>query len=252
MKIKDNNKIDDNTWLKLKKGFKLMVFGTPFMVIVFSFLAWVMTDNLIWMLVPTIPWVFVYLFGICTCISFFKYSRHTLLMLSLLTSLCGYFFLSISSACVFQLFGPYGIVIQILIGCFMGYYVSSCCYKYWDKVWESHRSYNENEAIDLKNGRYDLSNNFNMDERIVKGGINKKYSNPALMSLVVSISPMGVGIGMMLYRGQQFTVASVLVGSLGFITAFGILKYSCAIFYMYRKLAYYEKQIGKPIINGLL
>lgn len=91
-----------------------------------------------------------------------------------------------------------------------------------------------------------------MDENAIRKKKEKQYSNPAVVSLAYLIAPIGVGIGMLLFRKQQLTLGFALMATLCILVSFGILKPFASGFYIYRKLVNYEKQLGKPIINGLL
>lgn len=252
MSIKEKYRIPDDTWEKIKKAFLLVVFATPFMAGIFSFLTWPIVDGFSWSLVPVVPWALFYFYAIATCIPFLKRSRHTVLIISILILLIAYFFASIGFASIFRLFGKSGLL--ILLSVLMPASVVVCIryFKYWEKVWESHRFHNEETVLDLKNGRYDFVRNFDMDESILKKKKQRQYSNPAIMSIIYMIAPLGVGLGMILHRSEQFTFTFALLAALSIPASLGFLKPFAASLLMYRKLSFYEKQIGKPIINGLL
>jgi hypothetical protein len=160
-----------------------------------------------------------------------------------------FLFAVLGSACIFRLFGTFALVAEIGTKMLAGLTIATFYFRYWHKVWESHKGHNES-VIDRDNARYDFLNGFNMEENEVKKKAGKQYSNPAVMGIVYLIAPMGVGIGMILFRSQQHNLAFGLMATLSFPVALGFLKPFTSLFYIYHKLIDYEKRIGKPIING--
>ena len=252
MDLKKKHKIDDETWQKLKKGYKLLLFGTPFLTFFFASGTWAIIDGFSWSLVPILPWSIIYLFALITYSSFFKNSKHTLLIMLLFLLLVPYFFAVLSSAAVFRFFGTSGLLIQSMFFIVTSVFLCIHYYKYYGKVWESHGYHNENTVLDQENGRYDFLNNFNMDEYKIKKKSGKKYSNTALTSLIYMVSPIGGGIAIIFSKGHDYTITIVIIWLLSVFTSQGFIKIVAGGLYMYRKLAYFEKKLGKPIINGRL
>jgi len=252
MGIKKKYQIEDYTWQKLKKGYMLVLFATPFITFVFTFCTWPIIDGFSWTFVPILPWSIIYLFALITYGSFFKRSKHTLLILSLFFLLITYFFAVLASAAIFRLFGIIGLIIQSI--CLLVTITFLCIhyFKYYGKIWESHKYHNENVVLDQENGRYDFLNNFNMDESKVKGKKDKNYSNAALISLIYLISPVGGSVALIFSKGGNYTIPIIIGWILSIPVTFGLIKPVMGGFYNYRKLAFFEKKLGKPIINGLI
>ncbi len=251
MKLKAKYQIDNDTWKKLKETYNLLL-GSPFVAIVFAFITWPIINNFSWTLVPIVPWALFYLIILSMRIQFFKQSKYTVFLMFLSLSLFTYFFGVIASACVFRLFGTIGLFIQSAFLMLTGIFLCNRYFKYYDIVWESHKYHNENVILDQENGRYDFLNNFNMDEGKVKSQKGKYYSNAALISLIYLISPAGVGIGLIFSKNGNYLIPIIICWILSVPTTLGFIKPVMAGFYIYRKLSYFEKKLGKPIINGLL
>lgn len=152
-----------------------------------------------------------------------------------------------SSACAFRLFGINALLVQnallLLYACgFFQHY-----FKYWSKVWESHKDHNENVALDLANGRYGFLNNFDMTE-------NKKvkYSNPALMKMALAVSPIGGAITLLFTQHGDRTTPILICWLLSVPVILGGYKLVIVPVHHFFKISYYEKLIGKPIVNGFL
>ena len=252
MIINKNYQVDNYTWKQLKNKFLLVVFGTPALTFGITFCTWPLVDGFSWSLVPVIPWSIIYLFSIFTCGMFFKSSKHTLLILFLLQTLVMYFFAVLSSACVFRIFGTNGLFIQSTFLIATGIFLCKHYFKYYDTVWESHKYHNENVVLDQENGRFDFLNNFNMDESKVKGKKSKYYYNSALISLVYLISPVGGAVALIFSKGGNYTIPIIIGWILSIPVTLGLIKPVMGGFYNYRKLAFFEKKLGKPIINGLI
>jgi hypothetical protein len=162
------------------------------------------------------------------------------------------YFAASSSACIFRFFGINALIIQNLILIIASIFFCRYYYCYWNKVWESHKRHNETVAIDLENGRHDFLNNFDMNEDEVKKSKTKKLSNPAMINLAISIAPVGVAISFIFSKNNDHKTPLIIFWVLSIPLILGWLKMVMAGFYYFKKLSYYEKKIGKPIINGLL
>ena len=183
---------------------------------------------------------------------FFKRSKYSVFVHLLFIILFVYFLAVLASACVFRLFGNIGLVINSIFITISGIFFHHNYYKHWDDVWNSHSFYNENTAIDQENARFDYLNGFNIDESKVNKEAGKKGSNPALVALISSIAPIGVGIGLIFSKFNMHKFIFIIIWIGANYTILGFTKGIAAYFYNYRKLAYFEKKLGKPIINGLL
>jgi hypothetical protein len=226
--------------------------GIPFAASVFTSITWAIVDNISWIPVPSIPWAFLYIIVLLMHKSFFKRSKYTLLILFLMIALFAYSFAVMASACAFRFLHYPGLIMQTAILLIIVTFICGNSYSYYGKVWASNKFHNENVVLDQENGRYDFLNNFNMDESELKKQSGKQYSNAALTSLICMVSPVGVGISLIFAKGNDYTIPLIIVWILSVPVSLGFAKIIMGIFYNYRKLAYFEKKLGKPIINGLL
>lgn len=252
MNLKDKYLINNATWLKLKGYYiKGILLGFPFLSISFAFMAWAINDNIAWGKAVLFSGAIFYASSLLFWRFIFVRSKYTLLFANwgalTFIEIC---FIILSSACAFRFFGTIGVFVQSAFLLIAGVFLCRHYYIFFNKVWDSHKRHNETIVLDLKNGRYDFLNNFDMNEAKVKKTINQRLSNPAIMNIVAFISPVIVGSSLMLRGKPDIRIIIPWVLSIPFIL--GWLKVLVAVFYNFRKISYYEKKIGKPIINGLL
>lgn len=252
MSVQKKHNINKDTWEKLKKTFCFLLWAIPFITFSFSLIICAVLDNFTCFIIPGFPAITTYFYLIFFHKYFFSYAKHSKIISSAILFLIPYFFSISGLACIYRIFGKSGLLILLSVLIPVSVVVCIRYFKYWEKVWESHRFHNEETVLDLKNGRYDFVRNFDMDESILKKKKQRQYSNPAIMSIIYMIAPLGVGLGMILHRSEQFTFTFALLAALSIPASLGFLKPFAASLLMYRKLSFYEKQIGKPIINGLL
>ncbi len=253
MGLKDKYQIDNKTWKIVQKKFIYSILlGVPVAAFVFSFCTWPIIDGFSWTLVPIIPWSILYIVALSIYSLFLTRSMYTLFALFLVLALFLYSFTVLASACVFRLFGIIGLFIQSTFLIVTGIFLCRHYYRYYGHVWDSHCYHNENTVLDQKNGRYDFLNNFNMDEYNIKKKSGEKYSNAALTSIIYMVSPIGGGIAIIFSKGHDYTIPIIIGWVLSVLASLGFTKIVAGGFFMYRKLAYFEKKLGKPIINGLL
>jgi hypothetical protein len=160
-------------------------------------------------------------------------------------------FLTLASACCYRFFGTRGLLLQEPLLFVAGLFICRYYFRHWSKVWESHRNHNENIAIDLINGRFDFLNSFDMSEGSIKKN-RRKMSNPAIMNLVLIFAPMGVSISMIFAKHRDYSTPLSIAWILSIPVSLGWLKMVMGVYFNFKKISYYEKKIGKPIINGLL
>jgi hypothetical protein len=179
-------------------------------------------------------------------------SKYSLFMSFYMISLVELYFLILSSAICFRFFGIKGLIIQetLLLITFIGFSIHY--YPYWNLVWDSNKKHNENIALDLENGRYDYLNMFDLDERKVEKKHKEKMSNPAIVRLVAWILPISPAATLIYIKHHSYTVPLAFCWILLFFFILGVLKSIIASFVTFKKVCFYEKKIGKPIINGLL
>lgn len=253
MRIQDKYRINDITWDRLQKGYTYgILLGSPFAAVVFAFITWPIIDDFSWTLIPIIPWATLYIIILPMHNLFFKQSKYTIFILFLMLVLFAYFFAVMASACVYRLFGFTGIIIQSTFLIVSIIFLCRHYYKYFGRVWKSHKYHNENVVLDQENGRYDFLNNFNLDESKINRKKGKRYSNTALTSLIYLVSPVGGGISLIFSKDGDYTIPLIIGWFLSVPVTLGFTKIIMGAFYNYHKLAYFEKKLGKPIINGLL
>jgi hypothetical protein len=178
-----------------------------------------------------------------------KYTAILLFEFLLFTTLL---FVSLSSACVYRFFGILGLTIQsfsLLIACIL---ICSYYYDYWYKIWKKHEKYNETEALDLEHGRFDIVSNFDWSEGKVKKVKGQNPQNPAIPAIVSIITPIGVSIPIIFGKFDDRTSPLIICWVFSLPAIFYLFKVDIGAFITVSKLFYYEKKIGKPIINGLL
>ncbi len=253
MGIKEKYQIDDATWKVVQKKFVYgILLGIPFAASVFAFCTWPIIDGFSWTLVPIIPWGILYMIALPMYSLFLVRSKHTLLVMTLALLLFSYSFAVLASASVFRFFGALGLIIQSVVLLLTSVFLSTHYYKYYGKVWESHDYHNEEVVLDQENARYDFLNHFNLDESKLIKKTGKGYSNPFFISLISFIAPLSVAGGIILSRNGMGVLVIVIGWVLSAPVSLGFIKPLMGNFYNYRKLAYFEKKLGKPIINGLI
>lgn len=252
MGLNDEFLINKATWIKLNKLFKLMLIWFPFTSIVLVFIIWPIITNLSWTPAIVIPWFLTYISIIYFYRKWFIQSKFTVFVLFI--AICSFeiFFVIISNACVFRFFGWHGFVLQNFLLFAIGFFFCRHYYHCWNRVWESHKKHNETTVLDLENGRYDFLNNFDMSEGVINKTRKWKLSNPPLFNLVFAIAPIGVAILLIFAKSKNYTTPIVILWILSVPFILFFLKLVVGVFLNFRKLSYYEKKIGKPIINGLL
>lgn len=249
--MREKKKNDSNNELHraLRSRFVIVLRVYPAFSIVFGLMLWAFIDNGIsYSLIMIVPAIVLCMHLLITYRSFFKFARHTNLINALGETYLVYCFLAMASTCIFRLFGINGLVVGVIAIAITSVVIVIKCTKYWNDVWESHRENNENSVLDLVNARYDYLNPFNMDEHKVKKKSGKQDSNLAIPTIISICAPIGASIGLMLSGKSQIMDVLVVGGSLTF--GLYVLKSVSHSFFLYRKLAYYEKKIGKQIING--
>jgi hypothetical protein len=248
MTLKEKYQIGDATWRKLKNLFLLITGGYSLIFFVLFGMVGAMLDgDFSWSLVIAILWFYHYLFIVPFWHLWFIKSKIYFLTGFLYLLQIGFIFIIPSEACAFRLFGKTAAILQgILIAAyfitFFKYY-----YNYWAKVWDSHKEHNEGVILDLANGRFDLLNNFDMTEAKIK-----KYSNPVLTNIALTVSPIGGAITLLFTKHDNWTAPLIIFWVLSIPIIIWGGKALVSPIYNFRKIAYYEKLIGKPIINGLL
>jgi hypothetical protein len=252
MGLKDRYHINDPTWTKLKRVLQIVLVGMPFLSAVIAFVTWPIITTLSWA-----PAIAISCLLFCATVVVFHRllmvrSKYTILLMACGLSLYELYFVTLSSACVYRFFGMHGILAQNLLLLATGSFLCRHYYHYWDGVWESHKRYNETVALDLENGRYDFLNNFNMDTDKLNKGHKRGLSRAALRDVALTIAPIGVGISLLFAKGRGYAAPIAIMWVLSIPFILGFLKMVVGVFYGFRKLSYYEKKCGKPIINGLL
>lgn len=251
MSLKNTNHINDATWQKLLKQLKLLLVWFPTLCVLQVGITWAMIGNLSWSFVIMILWLFPYVLIILFSRRWLTRSKFTLFSLFLMMSSFEMFFIIMSSACIYRFYGISGLWIQNLILLAAGIFVCRYYYSYWDRVWISHENYNETIALDLQNGRYDFLKNFDVSEDKINKSM-KKYSNQALVYIAATVAPIGAAIPLIFSKTGDYTTPLIIVWILSVPFILGWLKMVVAPFHLFKKLSYYERKIGKPIINGLL
>jgi len=248
MTLKEKYQIGDATWRKLKFIFLHVTvnFSLIFIPVAGGVVA-LLDGDFSWIPVTAILWFYPLLFVVPFWQLWFVRSKYTNIVILLYIIESGFIFIILSSASVFRLFGSSALLIQNIL--LIAYVVLSFPYffKYWTKVWDSHKYHNENVALDLVNGRFDLLNNFDHSENKIG-----KYSNPALVNIALAISPVGGAITLLLTKHGDRTTPIIIVWLLSIPVILWGYKLVVGSFVDIIKLSHYEKLIGKPIINGLL
>ncbi len=252
MALKDRYRIDELTWQQLWRHFTLQLIWYPLTFIVLAGFAWAVLDDLSWTPAIALLWLIPYLLTILLSQLWLVRSKFTMLVTFLMMLSLEMFFLIASDVCVYSFWSIPGLWIQNILVCIAGIILSRYYYLYWDQVWSSHETHNENVSLDLENGRYDFANRFVMSEDIVKHKKTKKYSNPALIGIAFTVAPIGVAIPLIFSKFGDHSIPLIVAWILSIPLILGWLKMVMAPFYLFRKLSSYEKKIGKPIINGLL
>jgi hypothetical protein len=253
MGLKEKYQINDDTWKKTKGRYlKVFLLGTPYLAICFAFMTWPVITNLSWSPIVLIPWIVFYIPCLVSASRFIALSKYSLFMYLYLNFLLEFYFIILSSACCFRFFGINGLLIQSVLLLIAIIAFSKHYYSYWNFVWESNKNHNENVALDLENGRFDFLNMFDMDERKIQKKHKEKMSNPALVSLLAKILPLSTGTTFIFIKHHDYTIPLAFAWVLIFFFILGFLKNVIAVLNNFNKICYYEKMIGKPIINGLL
>ncbi len=252
MSLKNKYNIDDDTWQKLWKVFKTMVIWFPSACILLVVGTWAFIGDLSWAPVIIVLWLFPYLMIISFSCVWLVRSKFTVFVTFLMMFSIVIFFATISSVGLCSFFGLPGVLIQNLILFVAGMIVSRYYYIYWDRVWGSHEGHNKTIALDLENGRYDFLNNFSMSEDKINNSNTQRYSNPALINIALTVAPIGVAIPLIFSKFGDHSIPLIIMWVLAVPCTMGFLKPVVGSFYNFKKLSYYEKKIGKPIINGLL
>lgn len=252
MKFVQDHHINIETWSKLIKLLIIIAVWFPFSASVFTFSTWPIIGNNSWIKPISFTWVLIYIILLILFKKSISKSKYTFFLLFVCILSFDIHFIVISSACAYRFYGFPGVLIQNSLLLSAGIPISIYYFRYWNKVWESHRKHNETVVLDLENGRYDFLNNFDMSEDKVTKNQKKKLSGPSLANIVITSASIGSAIPVIFSKSGDYTIPIIIAWVLSIPFILGWLKVVVAIFYNYRKLAYYEKKIGKPIINGLL
>jgi hypothetical protein len=253
MGLKEKYQINDETWKKISGYyFKSCLLASPFMAFGFCFMTWPVITDLSWSPIILIPLIAFIVPGLILAPRFLTRSKYGLFMSFYFISLIEFYFVILSNASCFRFFGINGLIIQdaLLLIVIIGFSIHY--YSYWNLVWDSNKKYNENVALDLENGRYDYLNMFDMDERKVEKRHKQKMSNPAIVALVSRILPISPAATLIFIKHHDYTIPIAFCWVLSLFFILGFLRTVIAAFYGFRKICFYEKMIGKPIINGLL
>jgi hypothetical protein len=240
------------TWKKLKWIFNYAFGGIPFIAAGLVLGLFGIMENLSWL-----PGIIIALMCyLTTTIIFHRYfllrSKYTAILLMENIILITAFFIVVSDACIYRLAGMGSFYIQNSILFILCIFICRYYYGYWNRVWDGHEKHNETVVMDLENGRFDIVNNFNWSEDKVKKAKGPKYYNPAVMALIPALIPISVAIPIVFGKFGNRSAPIIIAWVLSFPMIFFFFKADMAAFLAVKKLFYYEKKIGKPIINGLL
>ena len=159
-----------------------------------------------------------------------------------------YFFGFLANAPCYRLYGTIGTFFSCLVLLLVTSIFFIRFLKEWNRLWLANDYHNTNVVIDQEKGRYDYANGFSFDEK--KGSHQK--GTPTYMILIYLLAPVGVGIAQILSGTGATSLLFVFIWLGGSYTFVGFNKSLAYHYFTYRKLAYFEKQTGKKIINGLL